>query len=254
MAFSLIEAIYQSIGETETQKAQSNITQFIPPSSLNCDSLRFIATKSFYSKFTKRLKDLNIQMHETQISNKKYNLFNLYTPQAPKKAFKCKITDKVTLIIYYSDDSFEKARQAKRILDNFIFIELHGLAQYEPQSKIPIKLTSPTIRILKFMFKYCDNLKRRKMLNLASFDIALDYQDNETISKEYAINKATYLEHIPADFNTYQETIYIQTGKEHNAPNINSNLQKITIYSKNTKNDLPYPLNRFELRFLIKMG
>lgn len=251
MAFSLIEAIYQSIGETETQKAQSNITQFIPPSSLNCDSLRFIATKSFYSKFTKMLKDLNIQMHETQISNKKYNLFDLFTPQAPKKAFECKITNKVTLITYYSADSFEKAREAKRTLDNFIFIELHGLAQYNPQSKIPIKLTKPTIKILKFMFKYCDNLKERKTLNLASFDIALDYQENKPITKEYAINKATYLEHIPADFNTYQETIYIQTGKEHNAPNINSNLQKIIIYSKNTKNNLPYPLNRFELRFLI---
>ena len=251
MAFSLIEAIYQSIGEMEAQKTQGNITQFIPPSSLNCDSLRFIATKSFYSKFTKKLKDLNIQMHETQISNKKYNLFNLYTPQAPKIAFKCKIGDKVTVTASYSADSFKKARQAKRTLDNFIFIELHGLTQYEPQSKIPIKLTNPTIKILKFMFKYCDNLKKRKTLNLASFDIALDYQENKPISKEYAINKAAYLEHIPADFNTYQETIYIQTGKEHNAPNINSNLQKITIYSKNTKNDLPYPLNRFELRFLI---
>lgn len=254
MAFSLIEAIYQSIGEIETQKAQSNITQFIPPSSLNCDSLRFIATKSFYSKFTKMLKDLNIEMHETQINEKKYNLLNLYTPQAPKKAFECKITNKVTLITLYSDDSFEKARQAKRTLDNFIFIELHGLAQYEPQSKIPIKLNNPTIKILKFMFKYCDNLKKRKTLNLVSFDIALDYQDDEPISKEYAINKATYLEHIPADFKTYQETIYIQTDKEHNAPNINSNLQKIIIYSKKIKNDLPYTLNRFELRFLIKMG
>lgn len=254
MAFSLIEAIYQSIGETETQKAQSNITQFITPSSLNCDSLRFIATKSFYSKFTKKLKDLNIQMHETQINEKKYNLFDLFTPQAPKKALECKITNKVTLIIYYSSDSFEKARQAKRTLDNFIVIELHGLAQYEPQSKIPIKLTNPIIRILKYMFKYCDNLKKRKALNLASFDIALDYQENQPISKEYAISKATYLEHIPADFKTYQETIYIQTGEEHNAPNINSNLQKIIIYSKKTKNNLPYPLNRFELRFLIKMG
>ena len=101
------------------------------------------------------------------------------------------------------------------------------------------------------MFKYCDNLKKRKTLNLVSFDIALDYHDNEPISKEYALKKAAYLEHIPADFKTYQETIYIQTKKEHNAPNINSNLQKITIYSKKTKNDLPYPLNRFELRFLI---
>ena len=181
MAFSLIEAIYQSIGEIETQKAQSNITQFIPPSSLNCDSLRFIATKSFYSKFTKMLKDLNIEMHETTINRKKYNLFNLYTPQAPKKAFECKITKKVTLITYYSADSFEKARQAKRTLDNFIFIELHGLAQYEPQSKIPIKLKNPTIKILKFMFKYCNNLKERKTLNLASFDIALDYQDDENL-------------------------------------------------------------------------
>lgn len=251
MAFSLIEAIYQSIGEIETQKAQSNITQFIPPSSLNCDSLRFIATKSFYSKFTKKLENLNIQMHEITINRKKYNLFDLYTPQAPKKALESKITNKVTLIIYYSSDSFEKARQAKRTLDNFIFIEIHGLTQYNPQSKSPIKLTNTTIKILKFMFKYCDNLKKRKTLNLASFDIALDYQDNEPISKEYAINKATYLEHIPADFNTYQETIYIQTDKKHNAPNINSNLQKIIIYSKKTKNDLPYPLNRFELRFLI---
>lgn len=251
MAFSLIEAIYQSIGEKEAQKAQSNINAFNQPSSLNCDSLRFIATKSFYSKFSKWLKDLNIQMHETQISNKKYNLFDLYTPQAPKIAFKCKITDKVTLITYYSSDSFKKARQANRILDNFIFIELHGLTQYEPQSRSPIKLTNTTIRILKYMFKYCDNLKERKTLNLVSFDIALDYHDNEPISKEYAINKATYLEHIPADFKTYQETIYIQTNKKHNAPNINSNLQKITIYSKKTKNDLLYPLNRFELRFLI---
>lgn len=251
MAFSLIEAIYQSIGETETQKAQSNITQFIPPSSLNCDSLRFIATKSFYSKFTKWLKDLNIEMHETQISNKKYNLFDLFTSQAPKIALESKITNKVTLITYYSSDSFKKARQGNRTLDNFIFIELHGLTQYEPQSRSPIKLTNTTIEILKYMFKYCDNLKKRKTLNLASFDIALDYQDDEPISKEYAINKATYLEHIPADFKTYQETIYIQTDKEHNAPNINSNLQKIIIYSKKIKNDLPYTLNRFELRFLI---
>lgn len=251
MAFSLIEAIYQSIGETEAQKAQSNITQFAPPSSLNCDSLRFIATKSFYSKFSKLLAKLDIKMHETQISNKKYNLFDLYTPQAPKIAFKCKITDKITLITYYSSISFKKAREAKRTLNNFIFIELHGLAQYKPQSKIPIKLTNPTIRILKYIFKYCDNLKERKTLNLVSFDIALDYHDTQPISKEYAINKAAYLEHIPADFKTYQETIYIQTDKEHNAPNINSNLQKIIIYSKTTKNALPYPLNRFKLRFLI---
>lgn len=251
MAFSLIEAIYQSIGETETQKAQSNINAFNQPSSLNCDSLRFIATKSFYSKFSKWLAKLNIQMHETQTSNKKYNLFDLFTPQAPKIAFKCKITDKVTLITYYSSDSFKKAREANRTLNNFIFIELHGLAQYNPQSRNPIKLSNPIIRILKYMFKYCDNLKERKTLNLLSFDIALDYHDNEPITKEYAINKATYLEHISADFKTYQETIYIQTNKKHNAPNINSNLQKITIYSKTTKNGLPYPLNRFELRFLI---
>lgn len=251
MAFSLIEAIYQSIGETEAQKAQSNITQFAPPSSLNCDSLRFIATKSFYSKFSKWLAKLNIQMHETQINDKKFNLFDLYTPQAPKIAFKCKITDKITLITYYSSISFKKAREAKRTLNNFIFIELHGLTQYEPQSRSPIKLTNPTIRILKYMFKYCDNLKERKTLNLLSFDIALDYQENQPISKEYAINKAAYLEHIPADFKTYQETIYIQTNKKHNAPNINSNLQKIIIYSKKTKNALSYPLNRFELRFLI---
>ncbi len=190
-------------------------------------------------------------MHETTINRKKYNLFDLYTPQAPKIALECKITDKVTLRAYYSSDSIKKARQANRTLNNFIFIELHGLTQYKPQSRSPIKLTNITIRILKYMFKYCDNLKKRKTLNLASFDIALDYQDNEPISKEYAISKATYLEHIPADFKTYQETIYIQTDKEHNAPNINSNLQKITIYSKKTKNDLPYPLNRFELRFLI---
>ena len=251
MAFSLIEAIYQSIGETEAQKAQSNITQFAPPSSLNCDSLRFIATKSFYSKFTERLSELNIKMHETQISNKKFNLFDLFTPQAPKIAFKCKITDKVTLIAYYSSISFKKAREAKRTLNNFIIIELHGLAQYNPQSRSPIKLTSPTIKILKYMFKYCDNLKERKTLNLLSFDIALDYQENQPISKEYAINKAAYLEHIPADFKTYQESIYIQTDKKHNAPNINSNLQKITIYSKKTKNALSYPLNRFKLKFLI---
>lgn len=251
MAFSLIEAIYKSIGEIETQKAQSNITQFIQPSSLNCDSLRFIATKSFYSKFTKKLENLNIEMHETTINRKKYNLFDLYTPQAPKITLESKITNKVTLIASYSADSFEKARQAKRTLDNFIFIELHGLTQYEPQSRSPIKLTNITIKILKFMFKYCDNLKKRKTLNLASFDIALDYQDNEPISKEYAINKATYLEHIPANFDTYQNTIYIQTNKKHNAPNINSNLQKIIIYSKTIKNDLPYQLNRFELRFLI---
>ncbi|WP_086240812.1 hypothetical protein [Campylobacter devanensis] len=251
MAFSLIEAIYQSIGEKEAQKAQSNITQFAPPSSLNCDSLRFIATKSFYSKFSKLLAKLDIKMHETQISNKKFNLFDLYTPQAPKIAFKCKITDKVTLITYYSSISFKKARQAKRTLNNFIFIELHGLAQYEPQSKIPIKLTNPTIRILKYMFKYCDNLKERKTLNLVSFDISLDYHDNQPISKEYAINKAAYVEHIHAKFFNYQETIYIQTDKKHNAPNINSNLQKIIIYSKKTKNALSYPLNRFELRFLI---
>lgn len=251
MAFSLIEAIYQSIGEKEAQKAQSNITQFAQPSSLNCDSLRFIATKSFYSKFSILLAKLDIKMHETQINDKKFNLFDLYTPQAPKIAFKCKITDKVTLITYYSSISFKKARQAKRTLNNFIFIELHGLAQYNPQSKIPIKLTNPIIRILKYMFKYCDNLKERKTLNLVSFDIALDYHDNQPISKEYAINKATYLEHISADFKTYQESIYIQTDKKHNAPNINSNLQKIIIYSKKTKNALSYPLNRFELRFLI---
>lgn len=251
MAFNLIEAIYQSIGEKEAQKAQSNITQFAPPSSLNCDSLRFIATKSFYNKFTKWLKDLNIQMHETQINDKKFNLFDLYTPQAPKIAFKCKITDKVTLIAYYSSDSFKKAREAKKALNNFIFIELHGLAQYEPQSRSPIKLTSPTIRILKYIFKYCDNLKKCKALNLLSFDIALDYQENKPITKEYAINKAAYLEHIHAKFFNYQETIYIQTNKKHNAPNINSNLQKITIYSKTTKNALPYPLNRFKLKFLI---
>ena len=251
MAFSLIEAIYQSIGEIETQKAQSNITQFIPPSSLNCDSLRFIATKSFYSKFIEYLASLKIKMHETASNRKKYNLFDLYTPQAPKIALESKITPKVTLMAYYSSDSLKKARQGNRALDNFIFIELHGLTQYEPQSQSPIKLTNPTISILKFMFKYCDNLKKRKTLNLASFDIALDYQENEPISTEYALNKAPYLEHIPADFKTYQETIYIQTDKKHNAPNINSNLQKIIIYSKKIKNDLPYQLNRFELRFLI---
>ena len=251
MAFNLIEAIYQSIGEKEAQKAQSNITQFAPPSSLNCDSLRFIATKSFYSKFTEWLAKLNIKMHETQINDKKFNLFDLYTPQAPKIAFKCKITDKVTLIAYYSSDSFKKAREAKKALNSFIFIELHGLAQYEPQSRSPIKLTSPTIRILKYIFKYCDNLKKCKALNLLSFDIALDYQENQPITKEYAINKAAYLEHIPADFKTYQEGIYIQTDKEHNAPNINSNLQKIIIYDKQIKNSLSYALNRFKLKFLI---
>ncbi|ARQ99669.1 Uncharacterised protein [Campylobacter devanensis] len=251
MAFSLIEAIYQSIGETEAQKALSNINAFNQPSSLNCDSLRFIATKSFYSKFTKWLAKLNIQMHETQINDKKFNLFDLLTPQAPKIAFESKITNKITLTTYYSSISFKKARQAKRTLNNFIIIELHGLAQYNPQSKIPIKLTNPIIRILKYIFKYCDNLKERKTLNLVSFDIALDYHDNEPITKEYAINKATYLDQIHAKFFNYQGTLYIQESKAPTAKNINSNLQKIIIYSKTTKNALPYPLNRFELRFLI---
>lgn len=90
MAFSLIEAIYQSIGEIETQKAQSNITQFIPPSSLNCDSLRFIATKSFYSKFTKRLKDLNIEMHETQINEKSIIYLTFILHKLQKKLLNAK--------------------------------------------------------------------------------------------------------------------------------------------------------------------
>ena len=151
----------------------------------------------------------------------------------------------------YSSISFEKSRKIHHTLNNYIILEIHGLAQYDQHTPNPIPHNEKTLKILKFIFSYCNNSKERQALTLKSFDISLDYLDQAQINQEYALKKAPYLDQIHAKFFNYQGTLYIQESKSPTAININSNLQKIKIYDKQIKNSLSYPLNRFELIFLI---
>ncbi|WP_096017835.1 hypothetical protein [Campylobacter lanienae] len=249
--FNLLNSIYNTIGDIQATNALSNINAFNQPNFLNCDSLRFIATKAFYSKFTAFLQRQDLQMSPTNISPNHFTLNDLYTIQAPKERYLLKITDKIRIYAYYSSISFEKSRRIHHALNNYIILEIHGLAQYDQHTPNPIPHNEKTLKILKFIFSYCNNSKERQALTLKSFDISLDYLDQAQINQEYALTKAPYLDQIHAKFFNYQGTLYIQESKSPTAININSNLQKIKIYDKQIKNSLSYPLNRFELIFLI---
>ena len=249
--FNLLNSIYNTIGDIQTTSALGNINAFNQPNFINCDSLRFIATKAFYSKFTTFLQRQDLQMSQTNISPNHFTLNDLYTIQAPKERYLLKITDKIRIYAYYSSISFEKSRRIHHALNNYIILEIHGLAQYDQHTPNPIPHNEKTLKILKFIFSYCNNSKERQALTLKSFDIALDYLDQAQINQEYALKKAPYLDQIHAKFFNYQGTLYIQESKSPTAININSNLQKIKIYDKQIKNSLSYPLNRFELIFLI---
>ena len=249
--FNLLNSIYNTIGDIQATNALSNINAFNQPNFLNCDSLRFIATKAFYSKFTAFLQRQDLQMSPTNISPNHYTLNDLYTIQAPKERYLLKITDKIRIYAYYSSISFEKSRRIHHALNNYIILENHGLTQYDQHTPNPIQKKKKTLKILKFIFSYCNNSKERQALTLKSFDISLDYLDQAQINQEYALKKAPYLDQIHAKFFNYQGTLYIQESKSPTAININSNLQKIKIYDKQIKNSLSYPLNRFELIFLI---
>ena len=190
-------------------------------------------------------------MNPTNISPNHYTLNDLYTIQAPKERYLLKITDKIRIYAYYSSISFEKSRRIHHALNNYIILEIHGLAQYDQHTPNPIPHNEKTLKILKFIFSYCNNSKERQALTLKSFDISLDYLDQAQINQEYALKKAPYLDQIHAKFFNYQGTLYIQESKSPTAININSNLQKIKIYDKQIENSLSYPLNRFELIFLI---
>ena len=249
--FNLLNSIYNTIGDIQATNALSNINAFSQPNFLNCDSLRFIATKAFYNKFTAFLQRQDLQMSPTNISPNHFTLNDLYTIQAPKERYLLKITDKIRIYAYYSSISFEKSRRIHHALNNYIILEIHGLAQYDQHTPNPIPHNEKTLKILKFIFSYCNNSKERQALTLKSFDIALDYLDQAQINQEYALTKAPYLDQIHAKFFNYQGTLYIQESKSPTAKNINSNLQKIKIYDKQIKNSLSYALNRFELIFLI---
>ncbi|WP_086282378.1 hypothetical protein [Campylobacter devanensis] len=249
--FNLLNSIYNTIGDIQATNALSNINAFNQPNFLNCDSLRFIATKAFYSKFTAFLQRQDLQMSPTNISPNHFTLNDLYTIQAPKERYLLKITDKIRIYAYYSSISFEKSRRIHHALNNYIILEIHGLAQYDQHTPHPIPHNEKTLKILKFIFSYCNNSKERQALTLKSFDISLDYLDQAQINQEYALKKAPYLDQIHAKFFNYQGTLYIQESKAPTAKNINSNLQKIKIYDKQIKNSLSYALNRFELIFLI---
>lgn len=249
--FNLLNSIYNTIGDIQATSALGNINAFSQPNFINCDSLRFIATKAFYSKFTTFLQRQDLQMSPTNISPNHFTLNDLYTIQAPKERYLLKITDKIRIYAYYSSISFEKSRRIHHALNNYIILEIHGLAQYDQHTPNPIPHNEKTLKILKFIFSYCNNSKERQALTLKSFDIALDYLDQAQINQEYALKKAPYLDQIHAKFFNYQGTLYIQESKAPTAKNINSNLQKIKIYDKQIKNSLSYALNRFELIFLI---
>ncbi|MBR0072160.1 MAG: hypothetical protein IJP87_07465 [Campylobacter sp.] len=246
-----IQSVFKAIGEANEYLVKENVSQFTEPNFNGIDSLRFVITKAFFDKF---IEHFDLKFNETAFNARRhYTLADIYSTQTPKTAFICKVTDKIKIYAYHSTDTLNLSRKHKKKLDNFIFLEIHGLQQYQSEAAEPIKHGKKTRQILKYLLRYCYTQKSRNNITLKSFDFALDYFEKAKICKEYAIKKAEYLENLECEFKKYKDTttLYIQKNARANAEPINANLQRVKIYDKTAKNSLKRPIIRFELSFFI---
>ncbi|WP_086241465.1 hypothetical protein [Campylobacter devanensis] len=84
--FNLLNSIYNTIGDIQATNALGNINAFNQPNFINCDSLRFIATKAFYSKFTAFLQRQDLQMSPTNIKPKSLHFKRPLHHTSPQRA------------------------------------------------------------------------------------------------------------------------------------------------------------------------
>lgn len=248
---SLFKAVFKAIGEKNEYFIKENINQFTEPNFNGIDSLRFVITKAFFDKF---IKHFDLKFNETAFNARRhYTLADIFSTQTPKTAFICKVTDKIKVYAYHSTDTLNLCRKSRRLLNERLFLEIHGLQQYQNETTEPIKHGKTTRQILKYLLSFCDTGKSRNNIALKSFDFALDYFEKAEICKSYAISKAEYLENLDCEFKKYKDTstLYIQKNARPNSEPINANLQRVKIYDKALKNELKSPLNRFELCFFI---
>ena len=246
---SLLQSVFKAIGDDNEYFIKENLERFTEPNFNGIDSLRFIITKAFFDKF---IKHFDLKFNETAFNARRhYTLADIFSTQTPKTAFICKVTDKIKIYAYHSTDTLNLCRKSRRLLNERLFLEIHGLQQYQSEATEPIKHGKTTRQILKYLLSFCDTGKSRNNIALKSFDFALDYFEKAEICKSYAIGKAEYLGSIGANFKHYKTTLYIQTSTKANAQPINGILQRVKVYDKQVKNALKRPLNRFELCFFI---
>ena len=194
---SLLQSVFKAIGEKNEYFIKENINQFKTANFNGIDSLRFIATKAFFDKFTKQC---DLKFNETSFNTRHYTLADIFSTQTPKTAFICKVTDRIKIYAYHSTDTLNLSRENKKQLDNFKFLEIHGLQQYQSETTEPIKHGKKTRQILKYLLSFCDTGKSRHNITLKSFDFALDYFEKAEICKDYAIKKAEYLANLECEF------------------------------------------------------
>lgn len=206
---SLLQAVFKAIGEKNEYFIKENINQFTKANFNGIDSLRFIATKAFFDKFTKQC---DLKFNETAFNARRhYTLADIFSTQTPKTAFICKVTDKIKIYAYHSTDTLNLSRENKKQLDNFKFLEIHGLQQYQSEATEPIKHGKKTRQILKYLLDFCRPTKSRNNITLKSFDFALDYLEKAKICKDYAIKKAEYLENLECEFKKQPRFTYRKT-------------------------------------------
>ncbi|MDA3062835.1 hypothetical protein OFN73_06680 [Campylobacter sp. JMF_14 EL1] len=237
---SIFNKILDKISEADLFSISQNLSQFASPNFSGIDSLRFTSTAKFISKFTNFLQTQGLTLNETAFKTNHFRLYDLYGYKTPKTALFCKVSQKVSIYIYSTSETLDKARKAHRDLKGFRFLEIHGLSQYDSQAKEPLKLDRKTERILKFLLEFIDNRKNRQNLILKSLDYSLDYFIKKEVNAVLAQSIAPYLTNLD-NCKLYKpkalNTIYAQTSTRKRAKPINGILQKVRFYDKKIKHD-----------------
>ncbi|MDA3048576.1 hypothetical protein [Campylobacter sp. JMF_08 NE1] len=244
---TLLNAVLSTLNTTHARQIKAQISQFKTPNFSGIDSLRFITTKAFLKRFTTKF-CLNLESKKLNTQREIYANLGERCEVSTTKALK--LTKQITIMAFYTHDTITKSRKSKDRLDNYAILSIHGLQQYDNQTKEPLKHDKQTAQILKYLLRYCNQSKERKQISLKSFDYALDYLESATISKQYALSKNEHLGAIKGvKFRQCKTTLYIQ-NQDSQKPLLNT-LRKIKIYDKTHKNDLKFPLIRAELLYKI---
>ncbi|MBQ9291661.1 MAG: hypothetical protein IJ211_00140 [Campylobacter sp.] len=254
-----------------------NATQ--KPDLIGVDSLRFFTTANFILKL-KRKFNLNLIEKSTNAKREIFANLGLYTAKIGTIQ-STKLTQKITLQIYHTEQSIKTARKSKKALNSVVVLSLHGLTQYNRHGEI-IRHKKAIIDLLTYLLQNATKGKKRKNITLKSFDLAFDYfefdllqgntpellpnfnrttdhaktelnSDTQKINKSYALAKMPFLKDFSVNFRLYnQTTLYIQTRTKP----INEYLQKIVLYDKLAKSKAKdkHPINkkiiRIEYHFL----
>ena len=218
---------------------------------MGVDSLRFFTTANFISKL-KRKFNLNLIEKSTNAKREIFANLGLYTAKIGTIQ-STKLTQKITLQTYHTEQSIKTARKGKRALNSVVVLSLHGLTQYDRHGEI-IRHKKAITDLLTHILQNATKGKKRKNITLKSFDLAFDYIDAQSVNKSYALAKMPFLKDFGVNFRLYnQTTLYIQRR----AKPINEYLQKIVLYDKLAKSKAKdkHPINkkiiRIEFHFIF---